>query len=69
MTPLADYIKDNYGYCKTYNPKVRKSCACLQDGYKGQLCPNWVPVTENNWEEMLEKLRKQRSTNTQKPPT
>jgi hypothetical protein len=65
MTELSDYIKDNYGYCKTYDPKIRDSCACLREGYKGRLCPNWVAVSENNWEEMIEKLQKERTSKMQ----
>lgn len=66
---LADYIKDNYGHCKAYNPSVRDSCSCLKNGWMGRACPNWVPVDENNWEEMLEKLRKQRDAASQNTDT
>jgi hypothetical protein len=69
MTELSDYIKDNYGHCKTYDPNVRESCACLKNGHIGRLCPNWVAVSENNWEKMIEKLQKEHSTNAQKAPT
>jgi len=57
---MIDYIKDHYGHCKTYDPKIKDSCSCLKEGWLGRFCPNWVPIEENNFEEMIEKLKERK---------
>jgi hypothetical protein len=55
---LKDYIKNNYGKCKVYDPKIKNSCSCMKDGWLGLACPNWQPVEWNSFEERIEELKR-----------
>ena len=53
---ITEYIKDHYGYCRVYNPDVKDSCRCMKEGFPPG-CPNWVPVKEDSFNEMIERLK------------
>jgi hypothetical protein len=53
---VIDYIKNTYGQCKVYDPKVKDSCECMKN-WKGTLCPNWLPVEWNSFEEAIKKAK------------
>ena len=53
----GDYIQNHYGNCSVYDPKKKGSCPCLTSGWRGRFCENWVPVKEQKFAEMIERLK------------
>lgn len=47
-----EYIRENYGTCSIV------PCLCLKKkNWLGTLCPNWTPIKEKSFSEILERLR------------
>jgi hypothetical protein len=47
LNPDDHYWLNNYGHCELDSPK----CICLKTGWKGQTCPNWIPLGVKSYEE------------------
>lgn len=51
----AEYIQENYGSCAV------SPCTCNKGGrWVGTICPNWRPIKEKSFKEVLERLKNER---------
>lgn len=60
-TDAADYLADNYGACSI------EPCQCLRDGWKGRACPNWIPTTARDLDELKAVMEKSMNASAEMP--
>ena len=57
---MMEYIQHNYGTCRLERCLCRDPHNPRYGGWVGKLCPDWMPTSATNWEELKEYMSETR---------